>query len=74
MNPIGAWYSALDFLQGTFFEVMVCLSVGMEIFTYKEYLNLSDYFAIGNQMFVLAVMTFFIGVIIYFSCSIVPKL
>ena len=54
--------------------MMVCLSVGMKIFDYKDYLNPSDHFAIFNQMVVMLIMTFFIGLITYFSCSIVPKL
>ena len=53
---------------------MVCLATGMKIFDYKDYLNAADHFAISNQIFVLSIMTFFIGLIIYFTCSIVPKL
>ena len=53
---------------------MVCLATGMKIFLYKDYLNSADHFAIFNQMVVLAIMTFFIGLIVYFTCSIVPKL
>ena len=40
--PMKAWYNSLDFLQGTFFEIMICLSVGMEIFTYTDYLNSAE--------------------------------
>ena len=53
---------------------MVCLSIGMRIFTYADYLNNADRFAILNQMVVLLVMTLFIGLEIYFACVITPKL
>lgn len=40
----------LGFLQGTFFETMVCTSVSMRSFEYFQYLNAADKFSIANHI------------------------
>ena len=42
------WSSINGLIQGTFFEVMVCLSVGMKMFYLRDFLNDMDWFSIGN--------------------------
>ena len=48
LRPIYAWYKSIGFLQGTFYEVMVSLSVSMKIFELWQYMNASDKFSIAN--------------------------
>ena len=73
-NLLKAWYITLGFLQGTFFEVMICLSVSMRIFTIYEYLNAADKFNIANQLFVSIIMLLFILLISYFTLFRMSKL
>ena len=73
-SPIHAWYSSLDFLQGIFFEVMICLSIGFRMIEYREYLNSADYISIYNQSVVLLIMIFFISLIMYFTYRVIPML
>ena len=73
-SPLYAWYTSLDFLQGIFFEVMICLSVGFKMIEYRDYLNSADYISIYNQLAVFLIMIFFIGLITYFTYRVIPKL
>lgn len=66
-QPIDAWDSTLAFFAGTFFEVMVCLSVSMRMFTFYEYLNGADKFAIANQMIVCVPMLITIFLSVFFA-------
>ena len=69
-----AWERSLGFLEGIFFEAMVCVSVSMRAFDYMAYLNLSDKFSIANQMTVLFILVLFLGLITYFTVFRMPKL
>ena len=61
-------------MQGTFFEVIVCLSVSMRSFEIYEYLNAADKFSIANQIVVLAITVCFIFFISYFTLFRLRKL
>ena len=69
-----AWDSTLGFLEGIFFESMVCVSVSFRLFDYYDYLNSSDKFSIANHMVVLVVMACFVSLITYFTVFKMPKL
>ena len=69
-----AWERSLGFLEGIFFEAMVCVSVSMRAFDYMAYLNSSDEFSIANQMTVLIILFLFLGLITYFTVFRMPKL
>ena len=69
MKPIEAWYALLGFLTGTFFELMISMSIGMRNFKmgYREYFVGMDRFALVNQMVIGVVMTGFILYICFFT-------
>ena len=50
MKPMEAWYTLLGFLTGTFFELMLSMSIGMRNFkmSYREYFVGVDRFALAN--------------------------
>ena len=73
-RPFDAWYTALGFLQGTFFEIIVSLSVGMKILELHGYLNASDKFSLAHQFMVFVVMTILILLITIFTIFYIPKL
>ena len=53
LTPFTAFSTAIGFMLGTFFEVLVCLSVSMSMFEIWEFLNASDKFSIANQLVVV---------------------
>ena len=69
-----AWYSCLNFIQGTFFEAIVCVSVSTRSFDIFEYLNASDKFSIVNQLIITIIMVIFVGFIIFFTFLRLPQL
>ena len=73
-KPIDAWDSTLALLTGTFFEVILCLSVSMKMFSMWEYLKAGDKFSIANQMVVCVVMVLYILLSIFFVLCRAPKL
>ena len=46
--PLRVWDTCIGFIQGTFFEAIVCVSVSMKMFEIAEFLNSADYFSIVN--------------------------
>ena len=71
--PMGLFHKALSVVQGTFFEVVLCASVGMKMFTMLEYLNQPDEIAIGCQMVAAFLLTGFIIFVLYFTLVQVPR-
>ena len=67
MDPYYLWDKILSFFVGTFFEVMICVSISMRMFKIWDYLNSSDKFCIANQLIVLCVMIVFVGYITFFT-------
>ena len=73
-RPLDAWYSALGFLSGTFFEIMVCLSVSMKMLGMLEFLNSYDKFSIANQLVTCLIMVLYIFFSVFFALCRAPKL
>ena len=73
-DSMKAWYSSLEFMQGTFFEILVCVSVSMKTFGFFDYLNPADKFSIANHLLVLVLTVLFMGMITYFTLFRLPKL
>ena len=71
--PMGLIHKALSVVQGIFFEVVLCASVGMKMFTMLEYLNQPDEIAIGCQMVAAFLLTGFIIFVLYFTLVQVPR-
>ena len=72
--PIGLFHSALGFMQGTFFEIILCASVGMQMLTMMEYLNQADKVAIGCQLLAALVLLSFILFVLYFTWFAGPRM
>ena len=68
------WESTILFLQGTFFEVMVSLTISMTMFELWEYLTLGDKISIVNQLAVAVIMVAFILFVTYFSVFKIRKI
>ena len=73
-DAMKAWDSCLNFLQGTFFEAMVCVSVSMKQFAIFDFLNSSDKFSMVNHLLVTIIMVLFVGLITFFTLFRLPKL
>ena len=73
-GPWVAWNTTIGFLEGTFFEVMVCVSVSMRMLTFLEYLNDVDRFSIANQFVMAFILLALLCYILYFSIVKVPLL
>ena len=69
-----AWDTCISFMQGTFFEVLVCVSVSMRSLALFDYLNYQDKFSIANHMLVTVSLVLFAGNITYFTFFRLPKL
>ena len=67
LQPGQSWVKLIQFVQGSFFEVMVSISISMRMFNLWPYLNAIDKFSVGNMLPVLMFMTLFIGLIAYFA-------
>ena len=72
-RPMSAWYKSLGLLSGTFYEVMVSLSISMKIFEIWQYTNSSDKLSIAQQLIVLLVMAGYVGLLTYFTFLRIPK-
>ena len=72
--PMRLFHKALGFVQGTFFEIILCASVGMKMFSLLEYLNGTDKAAIGFQMVATLILLSFIVFMIYFTFVQVPRI
>ena len=68
------WEFSLDFLEGSFFQSMVCTSVSMQSLYLVAYLSTSDKFSIANHMTVFFVLVLFLSLIVYFTIFRMPKL
>ena len=73
-KPIQLFHKALTFVQGTFFEILLCASIGMKMFTMLEYLNEADKVAICCQMVCAFVLLSFVAFVFYFTLVEVPKI
>ena len=65
--PMGIFHKTLGFVQGTFFEISLCASVGMKMLYMLEYLNKADKVAIGFQMVAAFILLSFIVFVLYFT-------
>ena len=73
LKPLSVWYSILGFFQGTFFELLICLSVSMKVMENSEFFNGPDKFSVTNQMIVAFGLMVFIGFVTYFTIFVMPK-
>ena len=48
--------SSLKFLQGTFFEIFVCVSTSMSVLKFKSYLNVSDWVSVASSFFFAVIL------------------
>ena len=57
-----AWSTSLIFLNGTFFEILICVSISMSMLPYSnEYLGSSDRVSIGFALLFLALLVAYLG-------------
>jgi len=63
-----AWSGSLTFIHGTFFEVLVCVSVSMVMVPYWDNSERSDQVSIGCAYFFLALLVCYLLFGLYFSC------
>ena len=68
------WEGTIVFLQGTFFELMVSLTISMTMFELWEFLTFGDKISVVNQMVVAVIMIAFILFITYFTIFKTKKL
>ena len=73
-HPIYAWFIVLGFLEGSFFELMVCISISMRSFSVFRYLVRIDHFSIACHMLIFLVVTLFVIFVAYFTIFRMPKL
>lgn len=59
----------LTFIHGTFFEVLVCVSVSMLMLTYSDYLNSADRVSVYFSFFFGAVLASYCLLLLYFMCA-----
>ena len=58
---------SLNFIHGTFFEIMVCVSVSMKMLKYDKYLNTPDLVSVGLQFFFAAILCLYVLFVTYFT-------
>ena len=73
-NPTNAWFFIISFIEGTFFELMVCISVSVRSLTLMKYLKRVDYFSIANHFIIFIVVALFVIFVAYFTVFRMPKL
>ena len=66
--------SSIMFMSGTFFEIIVCVSISMKMLTIYEFLNSSDVVSLFFQFLFLISVLFFIGFVSYFAFGVSAKL
>lgn len=59
--------ASLEFVDGTFFEIMVCVSVSMAMLEYKEFLNTADTVSVIFQFVFAAVLVAYLGFLSFFT-------
>ena len=62
------WLSSLEFIHGTFFEIIVCISISMSMLTFTEFLKTSDKVSIAFSLFSAAFVIAYIILVSYFVC------
>lgn len=73
-QPLVAWNATLGFLQGTFFEVMVGISVSMRKLQIWQYMNSIDKFGVANMAAVFVIMIILVIFVAYFAVRPARKL
>ena len=71
---MGLFHKALNFIQGTFFEIILCTSVGMKMVSMLEYLNGSDKVAIACQTVAAFILMCFVIFVLYFTLVEGPRM
>ena len=61
------FYSTLKFLNGTFFEVLVCVSISMSMFKFKDFFNTMDWVSVLMSFFFAALLITQIIFVLYFT-------
>ena len=58
---------SLNFIHGTFFEVMVCVSVSMRMLKYEKYFETPDYVSVVLQFFFALILITYVIFVTYFT-------
>ena len=61
------FYSTLKFLNGTFFEILVCVSISMSMFKFKDFFNTMDWVSVLMSFFFAALLITRIIFVVYFT-------
>ena len=59
--------STLNFIHGTFFEILVCVSTSLSVLKFSKYLNTSDWVSVYLSIFFGVVLIAQIFFVIYFT-------
>ena len=59
--------STLNFIHGTFFEILVCVSTSLSVLKFAKYLNTSDWVSVYLSIFFGLVLIAQILFVAYFS-------
>lgn len=59
----------LTFIHGTFFEVLVCVSISMQMLSYSSFLNEADWISVYMSFFYAGILGSYIVFLMYFSCT-----
>ena len=73
-SPLNAYYHLLGFVQGVFFETLICVSIGFKFFELTDYLSPGDRFSLGWQMICLFILLVYIGFSFYFTFITIPRI
>jgi len=57
----------LEFIHGTFFEIMVCVSVSMAMLEYRDYFTDADTFSVTLQFVFTVILAAYICFVFYFT-------
>ena len=61
-----AWSSSLIFIHGTFFEILVCVSISMSMVPFWEFFNKVDHASIGITFVFLAILIGYLAFVVFF--------
>ena len=62
-----AWQGSLTFLHGTFFEILVCLSISVGMLSYWEYFNEADHASVLLSLFFMLLMIGYLFTVLFFA-------
>lgn len=62
------------FCIGTFFEILVCISISMRMLDLYEYFSWTDHLSVAFQFTFLVAIIVFIAFVIYFTFKMAPQL